>query len=182
MRSRTSSRGSALLIAVIAVLVLTTIGIAMVRMTGREVAGSLAGEHEQSLSECAEAARVQLFSQLHALGFQPQLVPALRATLIGTKSTSGAVWAMGGHYDTPMGASSTPGTPPPVVIEQVAPLPNNAGGPTHSGRDESNSSSLIGQGGKPIKVVALCCTGALSPSGACNGRDLEVEFGVRFGL
>ncbi len=59
-------------------------------------------------------------------------------------------------------------------------LPDNAFGPSNRVRDLSNVISLAGQGGKPIKVMVHCIDhGDGTPTG---GRQLEVEFGVRFGI
>ena len=77
---------------------------------------------------------------------------------------------MGGHYDSsPTSASAV------VVSTQVSYLPDTAVGPTSSMQDLSNTGSLLGQGGRPVKVVVHCLDGA-------GGRQLEVEFGIRFGL
>ena len=174
MRTQTTSRGAALILAVIGVLIVTTIGIAMLRMTYREVAGSQAGAQEQALIACAEAARVQLFSQMHVLGFQPELVPELKVTKLGTVSGSARSFAVGGHYDTPSTSSPTPGLPSPVVIEQVSYLPPYAAGPSKSIQDITNRLSAMVPPQSPVKVVAMCVDS--------SGRQLEVEFGVKFGM
>lgn len=159
---RSDERGSALLTAVIAVLVITVIGIGMVRFAGREVVGAYAGAREQSMIACAEAARVQLLARFHALGFRPSQVQALNVPL-GTTGQGGQS-AVGGHYDTPPGS---------ITIDQVTYLPDAAFGPSSAVRNLSNMSSLIGQGGRPMKVIVHCQDGP---------RQLEVEFGIRFGL
>ncbi len=162
-----TQRGSALLIAIVAVLVLTVIGVGMIRFAGREAVGATASAHEQALVACAEAARLQLVAQFHALGFQPAQLQALNVPL-GTTGTGGNTVAQGGHYDTPVGN---------IVIDQVSYLPDIAAGPSSSARDLTGVSSLIGQGGRPLKVVVHCQDGVLG-----GGRQLEVEFGIRFGL
>ncbi len=163
----TAQRGSALLVAVLVVLIMAVMGVGMIRFASREVAGAYAGEHEQSLIACANAAQVQLLSRFRALGFQPSQVQALNVPLGNTAGNAGS-WALGGHYDTPPGD---------VVVDQVSYLPENAFGPTASARDLSGISSLIGQGGRPLKVVVHCQDGTVG-----GGRQLEVEFGIRFGL
>jgi hypothetical protein len=159
---RRHPRGSALLIAIISVLVITVISVAILRFAGRESVGASAAAHEQALVACAEAARLQLMGQFHALGFQPSALTALNVPLSATTS------AQGGHYDTQVGN---------IVIDQVTYLPESAAGPTSAARDLTGISSLIGQGGKPMKVVVHCQDGVLG-----GGRQLEVEFGIRFGL
>ena len=159
---RTRPHGSALLIAVIAVLVITVISVGIIRFASRESVGASASAHEQALIACAEAARLQLLGQFHALGFQPSTLTPLNVTLSGT------TLAQGGHYDTPVGN---------IVIDQVAYLPDSAAGPAATARDLTGQSSLIGQGGKPLKVIVHCQDGTLG-----GGRQLEVEFGIRFGL
>jgi hypothetical protein len=159
---RTRPHGSALLIAIITVLVITVLAVGIIRFASRESVGASAAAHEQALVACAEAARLQLMSQFHALGFQPTSLTALNVTLSGTTA------AQGGHYDTPVGN---------IVIDQVTYLPENAAGPSSAARDLTGISSLIGQGGKPMKVVVHCQDGVIN-----GGRQLEVEFGIRFGL
>ncbi len=67
-----------------------------------------------------------------------------------------------------------------VQITQVSMLPENAFGPSSSVRDLTNIVERTGQGGKPMKVSVHCVDhGDGTPTG---GRQLEIEFGVRFGL
>ncbi len=162
-----NQRGSALIVSIISILVITVIGVGMIRYAGREVVGATASAHEQALVACAEAARLQLLGQFHALGFQPSQLQALNVPL-GTTGSGGQTFAQGGHYDTGVGN---------IVVDQVSYLPDAAGGPNSSARDLTGISSLIGQGGRPLKVVVHCRDGVLD-----GGRQLEVEFGIRFGL
>jgi hypothetical protein len=155
-------RGSALLTAVIVVLVVTIIGVGIISFASREIAGATAGAQRQGLVSCAESARLLLVSRFHAVGLVPTAVEPLNVMLDGT---GGRVTAVGGHVD--QGAST-------VQVSQVQFLPDNAFGPTSRTRDITNTVSLIGQGGKPLRVVVHCVDG--------GGRQLEVEFGVRFGL
>ncbi len=166
MRS-SSQRGSALVVAIVAVLVIAVIGAGMLRFAARETVGATAGAREQALVACAEAARLRLLAQFHALGFQPSQLQALNVPL-ATTATPANTLAQGGHYDTPVAN---------IGIDQVTYLPDTASGPTSAVRDLTSVSSLIGQGGRPLKVVVHCQDGALA-----GGRLLEVEFGLRFGL
>jgi hypothetical protein len=152
MNMRTSQRGSALIIAVIVVLIVSVIGIGVLRFAYRETAGATAGAREQALVSCAESARQLLVSQFDALGLQPA-----------------STFAVGGHYGTAG-----------VTVAQVSYLPDNAFGSTNRVRDLTNVIAVAGQGGRPLKVVVHCqAGGAGTPE---SGRQLEVEFGVRFGL
>ncbi len=160
--SHRTDRGSALLVAVVVVLVVTLIGVGIVNFASREVAGATSGARRQGLVACAEAARQLLVSRFHAVGLSPAAVDALDVALDGT---GGRVRAVGGHVDDSAGS---------VQVNQVQFLPDNAFGPVSRARDITNTVSLIGQGGKPLRVVAHCVD--------AGGRQLEVEFGVRFGL
>ena len=165
---KTSQRGSALLVSVIAVLVISVIGVGIIRFAGREVAGASASMHEQALAACADAARQRLMAQFHALGFQPTSILPLNPVPLGTTSGAAQTWAVGGHYDTP---------PANIQIAQVSYLPDNAFGPTTAVRDITAVVPLVGQGGKPIKVVVHCQDGNVD-----GGRTMEVEFALRFGM
>jgi hypothetical protein len=165
-----SQRGSALLMSVVVVLVITIIGVGIIRFAGREVAGATAGAQHQSLVACAEAGRRLLTSQFHAIGLTPTEIVAFDAPLDGQAARS-RTRAVGGHVD---GAAAN------VQLDQVVFLPDNAFGPSNRVRDLTNVISLAGQGGKPLRVLVHCQDGG--DGTPTSGRQLEVEFGVRFGL
>ncbi len=167
MRRLGSERGSSLLISMIIVIVVTAIAVGVINFAYREVAGSLAGAREQALVACADSARQLLLSRVHAIGVRPTEIAALNVPLDST-GTGARTLALGGH----MGTQG-------ISIAQVSPLPGNAFGPTDALADISNSSGLQAMGGTPLKIVVHCQDGG---SGATDGRQLEVEFGVRFGL
>jgi FlaG/FlaF family flagellin (archaellin) len=166
--SRFPERGSALVTAVIVVLVVSVIAAGVINFASREVAGATAGAQRQALTSCAESARQLLISRFHSVGLVPTALDALNVTLDGT---GGRTVAMGGHVDE---SAST------VQVSQVQFLPDNSFGPTTRTRDLTNTISLIGQGGKPLRVIVHCVD--RSDGTATGGRQLEVEFGVRFGL
>jgi Tfp pilus assembly protein PilX len=168
MHMRTSQRGSALIIAVIVVMIVSVIGIGILRFAFRETAGATAGAREQALISCAESARQLLVSQFNALGLQPTAITALNVPL-DTTSGAGSTFAVGGHY----GTSG-------VTVAQVTYLPESAFGATNRARDLTNIIAVAGQGGRPLKVVVHCQAGGTGTPE--SGRQLEVEFGVRFGL
>jgi hypothetical protein len=170
------SSGSALLVAILVMLALSFIGVAIVRFTSKSVAGATAGQKYESLVSCAEAARAVLESKFHALGTEPTSIEVLDERLDGP---GGRMRALGGHIDGDPTASL-------VTIRQVEVLPPNALADLEKGsRDLSNivlaiGSSTTGGGGEPLKVTVHCQMGDLSS--ATSGRQVEVEFGVRFGL
>ncbi len=164
---RTSQRGSALLTAVVVILVISVVGVGVIRFSAREIAGASASLHEQALAACAEAARQRLLSQFHVLGFQPSSVAALNVPL-GTTGSHPQTFAVGGHYDTPFAN---------IQVAQVSYLPDNAFGPSTAVRDLTAIVPLMGQGGRPVKVIVHCQDGNVD-----GGRQLEVEFGIRFGM
>jgi hypothetical protein len=177
-----NQRGSALVIAVIVILIVTVIGLGILRAGSREVAGSAAGARNKALVACAEAARQLLVSRFHALGLTPTSLEALNVPLDGTAGNS-RTWLVGGHFDENPDSvvkSLVDPTRGLVQVSQVSLLPDNSFGPTSAVREESNVIALTGQGGKPIKVIVHCVDqGDATRQG---GRQLEVEFGVRFGL
>lgn len=163
---RNNQRGSALLLAVIVVLVIAVIGVGVIRFANREVVGATASLQEQALVSCAETARQLLVSKFHALGAAPTSVEPLDTAL------SAAIRARGGHY-----SQTDTSTTKVVQVSQVAYLPEAAFGPSNRVRDLTNVIAVAGMGGRPMKVVVRCLSG--SPGAE---RELEVEFGVRFGL
>jgi hypothetical protein len=157
-------RGSALLTAVVVLLVVTMISLGILRFTSRELAGATAAGHEQALVACADTARKMLLSQFHAMGLQPTDVTAMNVALDSRTNL------VGGHYDTAG-----------VRVAQVTYLPANAFGPSDAVRDITNViAGPTGQGGRPMKIVVHCQQSGRGD--AASGRQLEVEFGVRFGL
>ncbi len=166
---RTHERGSSLVITVVVIMVLTVIGIGIIRFSAREAAGARSAAQEESLVACAEAGRQALMNQFHVLGMQPTAITALQVGLDNPNMNVAMSRVYGGHYDHT------------VQLGQVTYLPESAFGPTNSVRDLSNTISATGQGGRPMKVVVHCQQSG-SAAVAGSGRQLEVEFGVRFGL
>jgi hypothetical protein len=157
-----------MVIAIIVVLIITMIGLGVLRVGTREVVGASADARHKALVSCAEAARQLLVGQFHALGIQPTQLTALNVPLDGAPGAASSL-AVGGHYDTAG-----------ITIDQVSYLPESAFGPSTRVRDLSNVIAVGGQGGKPLKVVVHCQQAG--DGTAASGRQLEVEFGVRFGL
>lgn len=166
MRAR-DQRGSALIMSVVVVLVITVIALGIIRFASREVAGATAGARYEALVACADAGRRLLVSQFHAVGLSPTSLTAVNVPLDGP---AGRTQVVGGHVDEAGG----------VQVNQVVFLPDNSFGPSNRVRDLTNVISLAGQGGRPLKIVVHCVDGG--DGTATSGRQLEVEFGVRFGL
>jgi type II secretory pathway pseudopilin PulG len=162
-----TQRGSALVVAIIVIMVMAVIGVAMLRFGAREVAGSTALQRQQALSACADAGRQVILSQFHAVGPGPTTLPALDQPI--DPSTGARV--VGGHYDTTG-----------ISVSQVSFLPESAFGPDQGGINSiGNRIFVTGGGAKPMKVIVHCQI-AGTAGDPTSGRQLEVEFGIRFGI
>ncbi len=163
-----SQRGSALVLAMVVVLVITVIAVAMIRFSARELAGATSARQNSALVACAEAGRQVLLSQFRSIGIAPTSLQALNVQLDGA---SGATRAVGGHVDSN------------VQVQQVTVLPTATFGvQRNSVRDLSNIITGAGQlGGTPYRIVVHCQDHGTAGDPA-SGRQLEVEFGLRFGI
>ncbi len=95
---RRAPRGSALLMSVIVVLVISVIAVGIIRFASREVAGSTAGARYGALVACADAGRRLMLSQFHAVGLAPTSLSPLNRAL--DSSLPGAqTLVVGGHVD-----------------------------------------------------------------------------------
>jgi type II secretory pathway pseudopilin PulG len=160
-----SQRGSALVLSVLVVLVIAVIGVAVIRFASREVAGATASRKTQALVACADAGRQVIVSRFKALGISPVSLTALNLPMDANTRV------VGGHYDTS-----------DVQVAQVSYLPEASFGPDRGVvQDISNRVIGTGGGGKPMKVVVHCQQGGVGNDPA-TGRQLEVEFGLRFGI
>jgi type II secretory pathway pseudopilin PulG len=168
---RKSERGSALIIATIVVLIIAVISVGMVRFTQRETAGALAWQRADATAACAAAAQNLLLSRFHVLGVQPSDLAVLNVKLDGT---TGRMVALGGH----IGADPTQ---PIATIKQVEALPAVTVVKKNTMSDETNYvSTTSGEGGQPFKVTVHCQEGDTSTP--TSGRQVEIEYGVNFGL
>jgi type II secretory pathway pseudopilin PulG len=159
-----AQRGSALVMSIIVVLVIAVIGVAIIRFSSREVAGATASRKTQALAACADAGRQVIVSQFKALGISPVSLTALDLPMDANTRV------VGGHYD---------GN---VRVTQVVSLPGTSFGPDPGAvHDISNRVMVTGGGGKPLKVIVHCQQGGVGGDPA-TGRQLEVEFGIRFGI
>lgn len=162
MNARTH-RGSAMLLAIIVVFVVAVIAAGVLRYTSRELAGATAARQADALVACAEAGRQLLMSQFRSVGIPPTQLQALNVPL--DANTGGSTSVVGGHIDTSG-----------VQIAQVSVLPMGSfGSERKNTRDITNIAfpNLSPLGGTPYRLLVHCND---------HGRQLEVEFGVRFGL
>lgn len=156
-----SQRGSGMLLAIIVVMIVALISAGVLRYTSRELAGATAGRQSDALVACAEAGRQLLLSQFRSVGIPPTQLQALNVPL--DADSGGSTSVVGGHIDE-------------VGITQVSVLPLGTFGSTREyTRDLTNIANpgLAPIGGTPYRLVVHCVD---------HGRQLEVEFGVRFGL
>lgn len=158
-----AQRGSGLVLAILVVFVITIVAVGVIRFSARELAGAYAGRRQDAVVACAEAGRQLLLSQFRAFGVSPiQLTPVNVALDPDTR-------ILGGHVD--------------ANVQQVVVLPTGAFGPSPFGmQDRSNVIRGMGSdfSGTPYKVIVHCQDhgdGTLT-----SGRQVEVEFGLRFGL
>jgi hypothetical protein len=155
-----SQRGSALLFTLLVIAAVLAVAVAMIRYSSLELSAATAGRKQQELVSCAEAGRALLLSKFKLLGAPVTEIQPLNVAL------DSRTQLRAGHYD---GTS----------VVQVSPLPAWAAGPARpsTGNWRIQAESL---GGTPYKVVVHCqVAGDGSPT---SGRQLEVEFGIRFGL
>ena len=160
-----NQRGTALPTAMIASVIIAVVAVGIVRFASRASLGASAAANEQMLAACVEAARQQLLSQFHLIGFSPERLVPLNVSIGGTNSTT---QALGGHYDSPVVVTLNP--------DQVTQLPQTTVGRGARGPgDGTGQSSRARQGGAPYKVIVHCQNGT-------GGGQLEVEFGIWFGI
>jgi Tfp pilus assembly protein PilX len=165
-------RGSALIIAIIVMLIIAVIGVGLLRFTQRSVAFAVGGPRHKAVVSCAQSARALIESKFHLLGRDPTEVQVLNERLDGPQ---GRMRAMGGHID------SDP-TQPLVVVKQVEVLPTNAVSNIDTGTGDLTNiiGGLNAVGGRPLKVTVHCQEG--DSTSFTSGRQVEIEYGIRFGL
>jgi hypothetical protein len=172
---RRPHRGSALVVTMIVLLVLAILSVAMIRFTSRELAGAIAARQQDALVSCAEAGRQLILSQFRSAAISPSSLVILNDSLGGA---DGATRVVGGHIDTTAAAGSLA-----VDVEEVTVLPAATFGVARASiRDLSNIISGAAQlGGTPYRIIVHCQDHGTTGDPA-SGRQLEVEFGLRFGL
>jgi hypothetical protein len=173
MRPRPNQRGSALLMSIIVILVISVIGVGVIRFASREVAGATAGRKEAAAAACAETARVLLMSQWKLLGAHGVNARPLDIPLGDASQTR----VLGGHYGQKPPDDATywnAGSGTWVKNIQVIPLDPLTVGSAYVANDLTNR---IGDSVQNYRVVVHCTQGS-----GTDARDTEVEFGVQYGL
>jgi hypothetical protein len=164
---RQIERGSALVVSVIVVIVISVLAVALIRLGTLETAGATAGAKREALARCTDAAGKLLMSKFHVLGSQPITLVPLNVPIDGPL---GQMRAVGGHIGTM-----------DVQIAQVT----GYGDLQAAGLQKVDSIAMRdrapGTGKQPLKVTVHCMDHG-DPRDAMSGRQLEVEFGILFGL
>lgn len=165
---RDRPRGSVLLLAVVLLAILAVIGVAAVSLASQDKINAYSKSRVDALAACARAAQAQVWGELARYGpgyfasENPLDAPLELAD--GTKVNAPA------HYADP--ASN------PVQVKQVVATFDNgvSDGSQAVAADLTNRAVPLDQlsSGKAHRVVARC----IDPS----GRELEVEFSMRFAL
>ena len=170
MQTRLRPRGNALLMSIIVVLVLAVAGVGVIRFVRREMAGAHAGRKEAAVQACAEAARAMLISRWKLLGDHGVALGPLDETL----EPAGPTRIVGGHYGdepTPLWNEITRTWVKNVQVIALNPL--TVGNKFQA----SDLTNRIGDNALPYRVVVHCVQGTDE-----NAREVEVEFGLRYGL
>jgi type II secretory pathway pseudopilin PulG len=177
MDFRRNERGNALLMAVIVVLIITVFGLGVIRFASREVSGSVAGRREAAVEACAEAARALLMSQWKLMGTHDVGVAPLKIILENVYPTVVA----GGHYgQDPTSSTYWTGGSTPTWIQNVQVIPLNP--LTVGSKYQSNDlTNRIADSVAPFRVVVHCVQGDPNSNPPAS-RELELEFGVEYGL
>jgi hypothetical protein len=148
-------RGSALIVAMILMIVLAVIGVAIVNRTTREVDAVASKRHWDRAMSCAEGARQMLLSQFRAYGVN--LVNLQFQKQVGDQQYTS------GHYDN-FNVTS---------ISEAGGTPGGAVGGDAANRITKRSGGL---GGKGYRLTVMCRDNA-QPT-----HQQEVEFLVNFGF
>jgi hypothetical protein len=140
--------------------VITVLAVGAIRFASREVGGALAARKEAGIATCADAARHMLMSQWKLLGERsgPQIAP-LEQTLEPLTPTV----LRGGHYGDVN-----------VTSVQIVRLNDLTTGSRFTADDLTNR---ITESVANYRVVVHCTQGR-----GADARELEVEFGVNYGL
>jgi len=148
-------RGSALVIAMILMVVLAVVGLAIVKRTTAEVDAVASKRHWDRSMTCAEGARQMLLSQFRAYGVQLQNLQLSKT--IGDQSYNT------GHYDS---FNVT-------TVGEAGGTPGGAVGSDAANRITKRSGGL---GGKGYRLNVVC------RDDAAPTHQQEVEFLVNFGF
>ena len=154
-------RGSALIIALILVTVLSIVGLALVKRTNNEIDAVAAKRHYDLTASCAEAARQLVISKFAAAG--------ANLASLGLSVQIGNLNMYTGHYSAGDGGYLADGG--------VLALVSTGGGATSGGAtDVANKIQKLSFGTTPYRVTVVCQdTNNVT-------RQTEVEFVINYGL
>jgi hypothetical protein len=175
MSPRLNQRGSALLVSIIVVLVIAAVGVGVIRFASRDLAGATGGRKEAQVAACAEAARTLLTSQWKLLGAHGVKSPPLDVLVEAATQTR----LRGGHYgqnptaSTYWNSSSKTWVVNGTMVNNIQVIELNplTVGPAFVANDLTNR---VGDAAQPYRIVVHCSQG--------DGREVEVEFGLQYGL
>jgi hypothetical protein len=163
-------RGSTLIVSLLVMVILTVIGVAMVRFAAREQAGARSSSRQAALIACARAAARVLTSQF-GVGVGPS---GALDIFIGDPTDPESIRIVGGHFDQDPSVAS-------IEIEQVTMTrPGAFSGNQRGVVDLTNRIVAFEQRLGPQQVVAHCQIG--DKSGPSTGRQVEVELNLRKNL
>ncbi len=148
-------RGTALIVAMILMVVLALIGLAVVKRTSSEVDAVASKRHYDRAVACAEGARQMLLSQFRAYGVS--LASLQLNKIVGDQQYAS------GHYDNFNVAS----------VSEAAGTPGGTVGSDAANRITKRSGAL---GGKGYRFTVVCS------DTAAKTHQMEVEFLVNFGF
>ncbi len=167
MRSpHTSARGSALLIVIILLAVLSVIGVAAVSLGSRARQNASAKARVDSLLACAQAARAQVWAEVARYG--PGYFSSTRALDAPINLSGYGELAAPAHYD-----STTSMRVDQVVVGFEGGASDGAPAPTRDLTNAAPGSDAL-FGGRAWRLAARCTD--------ARGNQFEVEFSMRFAL
>ena len=160
LRWRRESRGSAILLVVVLILIMTVVGLAVVNRASSESDAVAAKHRYDKAVSCADAARDYLISQFRTYGTSPTLI-TVNTPIDDRVMTTG-------HFDSFSVASVKAAT--------------SASAQTAIGAsDMSNRIARVGMGGQFYRMTVVC-TAAGADAGPSSSQQNEIEYLVRFGL
>lgn len=168
---RRAERGSALVLAVVLVVVLGVVGLAVVTRANKDTDAVLAKrQYDQSVA-CADTARELLMSQFRAYGVSP--LDLTLKTKVGDKTLAS------GHYADSAQGGAAPYTVSGASVKSVE-VAAGSGANATGVTDIANRIGRVGLGGAVYRFTVVCS--APAPGGSGEARKNEVEYLVRFGL
>jgi Tfp pilus assembly protein PilX len=161
------ARGSALVLVVILLLVMTVVSVAVVRLASQARITSAAQSSHDALVECANAAQAQLWAAIGVNGKSYYQQPSSTMTVTSLRLPDGKELLAPAHIDGP--ASSSPA----LGIRSVA-----AGSPAGTTGDGDSTNTFTG-GRSGVGAGATWVTARCKDA---SGRAHEIEFAFKFSL